>query len=93
MIGVYVHIVASGITAKRPDVNTVVEGSEGLWRGDGMTNITHRPVSMDANWFKCATCGAKVVVNDYCFAESERLAFQHKCQECASGEIKTLWSR
>jgi len=56
-------------------------------------STTYKPVSIDANWFKCVTCRKKVIVGDYYCEEAMRLTRQHKCQEHAEGEIRTLWSR
>ena len=49
-------------------------------------------VSMTAAWFKCVTCGAKVIVSDYYYFEARRLTHQHKCQGCAEDEVKTVWN-
>lgn len=50
-----------------------------------------KPVSMKARWFKCVSCGAKVIVGDYYRYEAWRLTHQHKCQGCAEGEIRNRW--
>lgn len=51
-----------------------------------------KKVSEDAHWFKCVSCGDIVTVGDYYCMEAERLTRQHKCQDCAEGETKTLWN-
>ena len=52
-----------------------------------------KSVSYHATWFKCATCGTKVIVGDYYGPEARRLMHQHKCQEHAEGEIKNRWNQ